>query len=571
MTKILLYNVNFKDDMPNITFTPLAFILLEEYLKQNSKNSKILRYDFIVDQKDSKELDNYYTFDIVGFQLTYPNAEIILEMLKKWDQAGNKPFIVLGGVLATAIALKLIEKYSFIDVIVVGEGEHSFFLLTQYINGTKQLSDIPGIVFRNTNNIPVYNKNKEIIDLGKTNIPQRLFFHSLPKSEVQKNSIRIQSARGCLGRCTFCLNSYKNRLDKVTTKVWRGMPPERVIDEIEYLHNEFGVKLINFVDPTFEDPGKKGKLRIERIANLLLEKDIQISFKANIRAETFTDDDIDLLYLLKKAGMDFVVLGVEACTNEELKLLGKNADIDTITRSFYRLSEMNCFTILVGYIPLHPYTTIESLENSYEYLYKLKLSYAYHIFRNVLIPLRGTNIYDKLLEDGFILNSDDLIAVPRFKFKDKQVSVINDSIQKLKIENPVLSNFHQKTLDAFNIIHRSTNRMFKNMLSTDDEISASFDFYKKSIKDMFSFLCDEYYSFQKEIILMAKDKWDVDTFDNLAKEKIINNTVSQLLILEKKTDQYIDLVNSKGYDVDVFETKSWGSYCQNVQKISTMS
>jgi len=567
MTKVLFYNVNFVDDMPNITFTPLAFILLEEYLKQHSAVVQIFRYDFIVDQKDATEFDDYYMYDIIGFQLTYSNAEIIFELLNKWKKLNKKPFIVFGGVLATAVAFELIQKYSLIDAIVVGEGEHSFFMLTQYIKGAKKLDDIPGIVFRNEENKPVYNKTKSIIDLSQTNIPKRSFFQALPKSEIQKNSIRIQSARGCLGRCTFCLNSYKNRLDKLS-KVWRAMPPERVVEEIEYLYNEFGVKLINFVDPTFEDPGKKGKLRIEKIANLLIQKDIRISFKTNIRAETFTDEDIDLLYFLKKAGMDFVIIGIEACTNEELKLLGKNANIATITKSFYRLSEMDCFTILVGYIPLHPYTTLETLELSYNYLYKLRLSYAFHIFRNVLIPLRGTNIYDQLNNEGLIMNADDLVAIPQFKFKDQRISFVNDAIQKLKINNPVLSHFHQKTLDAYNIINRSTNRMFKNMLS-DSQINSAYVFYKENVRKIFSFLCEEYYLFQKEILTMAKTKWDNEKFNQLAEERIIKNTILQSKILEDEMSVYINLINNKGYDITVFETKSWGSYCQNHKKMST--
>ena len=142
---------------------------------------------------------------------------------------------------------------------------------------------------------------------------------------------------------------------------------------------------------------------IEKIAKLLIENDLRISFKVNLRAETFTNDDVDLLKLLKRAGMDIIVLGIEACNDKELELFGKNADIDTIKRAYWRLRDMDCFSLLIGYIGIHPYSTIKSVRRSFEFLRELKLSYAYNIFRNVLIPLRGTNIYDKLksVSSGF--------------------------------------------------------------------------------------------------------------------------------------------------------------------------
>ena len=556
--------------MPNIAFVPLAFILLQEYLKQMSPKMEVLRYDYILDDPDSNELKDYYKYDIVGFQLTYPNSNIVIDLLKKWEEKKNRPFIVVGGVLASVIALELIEKYSNIDVVVVGEGEESLFNLTRVVKGEIQLKDVPGIVYRKENNLPIYNKGKKTIDFNSTIIPKRDFLYSIPKDEIKKYSIRIQSARGCLGKCSFCLNSYKNRLDKITTKAWRGMSPERVVDEIEYLYNEFGIQIINFVDPTFEDPGIKGKQRIEKIAKYLINRNIKISFKVNMRAETFIDKDMDLLWLLKEAGMDFIVLGIEACTNKELKLLGKNADIDTLTKAYWRLHNMDCFTLLVGYMPIHPYSTVDSLSNSYYYLYKLKLSCLFHIFRCVLIPLRGTNIYDKVSNDGLILNKNDIMEIPKYKFLDSKIAQVNESIQKMKVTYPLLSHFHKRSLDALNIVSRSTNRMFDNMLSIE-RISKAYSNYKNSINLICEEVSDRYYDFQKEIIHMARNKWDEERFEELAKKHVVEFVDSNLEKTETEMKNYVDYIHKEGYDVSVFQTEAWGSYCQERNKISTNS
>ena len=193
----------------------------------------------------------------------------------------------------------------------MGEGEESIYQLTNAVRGKITLNDVPGLVYRANNKVMINKVEKKSIDLNLTSIPKREFIRSLPINEIKKTSIRIESARGCLGRCSFCLNSYKNRIDWNAAKAWRGKSPEHVVKEIEYLYHTFGFRIFNFVDPTFEDPGRKGKERIRQIANLLINKDLKISYKVNMRAETFHDKDDELLKLLKYSGMDVIILGIE--------------------------------------------------------------------------------------------------------------------------------------------------------------------------------------------------------------------------------------------------------------------
>lgn len=564
--KVLLYNINYRADMPNKAFVPLAFVLLEEYLREYGSNMETLRYDYIIDDPKNMEFEEYCQYNMVGFSLNFANADYIVDLLRRWEEVAERPFVVVGGALPTVVALELINKISGIDVVVIAEGEESLLQLTEVIAGEKELKDVPGIVYRNDQGLGVYNPGKEPIDFDLTPIPKRDFLSSLSHEEIKSVSIRIQTARGCLGNCSFCINSYRNRLDKVTTKVWRGMSPERVVAEIEYLYNKYGVRIINFVDPSFEDPGIKGKKRIKEIASLLLKRDIRISFKVNMRAETFTDDDVDLLWLLKRAGMDIIVLGMEACTNEELKLLGKNADVDTITRAFLRLKSMDCFSIHVGYMPIHPYSTLDSVKKSYDYLHELGLSHAFNIFRCVLIPLRGTNIHDRVLDDGLLSNPDDILALPQSRFKDHRVALINDEIQELKVRNPILSRLFQINFDASNIIARSQNRIFNGMLS-NHKIDEAYKRFKAGVNGLTEDFNERYYSLQKMLVRMAEKETNMAEFQDFAKKTILCAAPDILSQIENQIAQYIQIVGDEEYDVSVMQSKSWGSYCQERTKI----
>jgi len=59
-----------------------------------------------------------------------------------------------------------------------------------------------------------------------------------------------------------------------------------------------------------------------------------------MRTKNFTDKDLDLLHLLKQAGMNVINLGMEAYSNDDLKLFWKNAYIETSNRAYKKKFSM---------------------------------------------------------------------------------------------------------------------------------------------------------------------------------------------------------------------------------------
>ncbi len=564
--RLMFYNVIHSVDMPNSTYVPLAFVLLEEYLNKHAKYVEVTRRDYLQDRRKEADSEDLCGCDILGFQLTYSNAHEVINIMKSIQHLENRPLVVLGGVLASSIAVELINSFSCIDIIVIGEGEETLLQLIQVVRVGARLEKIPGIVYRNDREEAVYNKGNTFVDFESLPIPKRKFLASELTDVVKRSCIRMQTARGCLGGCSFCMNSHKNRLETATKKVWRGLSPERVVAEIEYLYREFHVRIFHFIDPSFEDPGELGKERIEKIAKLLIDRDLRISFKANLRAETFTDDDTDLLLLLKKAGMDVVLLGIEGSTDDELRLFGKNTDIQTATRAYWRLKELDCFVVQPGFITLHPYSTVGSLRQSFEYLNQLGQSFSFNILKNALIPLRGTNMFDLMINDGLISNEEDILAVPEYQFVSEDVSRIHNVIQGLKVKFPVLIDLHRSIHDAHHVIYRSTNRTYMGMLSNLD-----IENVYKELRSIVNSVCDDlgerYYAFECYMLDLVERGWDLSAVENYAAETIIHDAPAFLKRIEQGVSTYVEVVRSRGYDSSILEFKSWGSYCQDNTRI----
>ena len=108
-------------------------------------------------------------------------------------------------------------------------------------------------------------------------------------------------------------------------KRWRGRSPINVVDEIQELVEKYNVKLINFQDSSFDDPGTLGPIRNRMFCEEILKRGLEISMKAYFRAQSIKDDpeSIELYKLYKEAGIDVVIIGAEAGSDFELSTLRK--------------------------------------------------------------------------------------------------------------------------------------------------------------------------------------------------------------------------------------------------------
>ncbi len=193
--------------------------------------------------------------EIISFSKIIKEHSITLKkiILSGWDHHSSP--IDINNVL---------REDNFIDIVIRGEAENTIVELLDCIKNNKDLSTCKGITYIENNRIFTNKPRMPVVNLDDLPFPAR-------DNHIKHNynSMRISSARGCLGRCTFCPMSVPN---EIKFPVWRGRTVENIVSEIELLVKTYKVNNFMFIDPTFEDPGALGKRRLKELAELILEK-----------------------------------------------------------------------------------------------------------------------------------------------------------------------------------------------------------------------------------------------------------------------------------------------------------
>ena len=272
-----------------------------------------------------------------------------------------------------------------IDYVVFGEGERIFTRLTLALEKEKEpLSSINGLGWKK-NNIPYINPAEtELLDLDELPFPAR---HLVDVSSYQhiigegRQFFTIQATRGCPAACTFC--------DIRKTK-FRIRSPESVVDEIEELV-KMGVDDLFFVDDTITIDKKN----VLAICNLIVKREIKISFKISARVDTINPE---VLAALKKAGCYRIHFGIESATPKHLQYLQKGQTPEKVERAIKMTRNANIGFFAYMMIGI-PHETKEEMFATVDFAKKLKPDYAQF---SICTPYPKVELYYQMLNEGIV-------------------------------------------------------------------------------------------------------------------------------------------------------------------------
>ncbi|MBD3188953.1 radical SAM protein, partial [Candidatus Bathyarchaeota archaeon] len=157
--------------------------------------------------------------------------------------------IVLGGVHASSLPREsLIECKA--DFVVRGEGELAIWRLADALReDPAKIPSITGLAIRKGDEVIFTGKPELVDDLDELPMPA---WHQINPNKYPKNPhgflmiheqvAPVFSTRGCPFECHYCASCrfWRRRI--------RFRSPKNVVDEIEYLHDRFGIKEIHFWD-----------------------------------------------------------------------------------------------------------------------------------------------------------------------------------------------------------------------------------------------------------------------------------------------------------------------------------
>lgn len=242
--------------------------------------------------------------------------------------------IAYGGVYPTYAAESILKTCPAIDAVVRGEGEQTAVELVNAWASEGDCAAVAGVVWQghgrvHTNpprlpiqNLDAYRPGWELVDW--------------PGYELfgVGRAAGMQFSRGCPLTCTYCGQW-------MFWKKWRHRSPQNFVAQLATLAREYGVKIVWLADENFAADREAARETL----SLLSEADLGLSLNLNMTAADVVRD-ADLLPLYKKAGVDYVVMGVESLEDEVISAIHKNNPFQVSKEAVRLLRQHNIISLV---------------------------------------------------------------------------------------------------------------------------------------------------------------------------------------------------------------------------------
>lgn len=338
------------------SLTPsLGLAYTAAYLEKNNIDVKIidLRLERINSNEFVKKLkkEKPAVVGLTAFTDEIVAAASIARIVKKHDK---KILTAVGGPHPTAMPIDTLKEFTDFDIVVIGEGEISFYELVKAVLNKGSLSKIEGLAI-GSNRAPKLTKPRSPIkDLDSLPFPAWHLFDIEKYSDI----FMVSSSRGCPFHCYFCFRQYlgNTRLRSV----------KNVLDEIEYDVTNFGATEIQFADATLS----LIKDRAMELCDALIEKGLnkRIKWHCETRADKV---DVELFKKFKESGCKSVSFGIESGDETLLKDVIKKGETKEQMKRAVDMAksigiETRCFFI-IG----HAFETGETIQKTIDFAKEL--------------------------------------------------------------------------------------------------------------------------------------------------------------------------------------------------------
>ena len=388
-------------------------------------------------------------------------SKTAFEVAATTKKVNKNIIVVLFGLHPSSKPLDCLQNVD-VDFVVVGEPENTISELISTLEQNSDFKEIDGLGFREKNQSILTGKRPVIDDLDTLPFPAR---HLLPmevyakavkqnplRGEIAKPYTIIITSRGCPYNCVFCSSCV------VWGKKWRPRSAKNVVDEVEQVIKNFGIKQIDFSD----DNMTLDRQRMIKICDLIVERNIKFEwFTPNgIRADSL---DEELLNKMKKAGCKKIRIapesGVQRIVNEVVK---KNQDLRAVEKAVILCKKVGikvgCFFV-IGLIG----ETKRDIEETINFAYKLRRLGADTFIFSIAMPLYGTEFYEQAKQRGFLKEgfcdyalaaTEPQVETPEFSAQDLQ-----ELCMKANMVNPTFT--RSKVLRAIKHPVKTTKMLLK--------------------------------------------------------------------------------------------------------------
>ena len=361
------------------------------YLDFHILDSEIrLRENRVINQRDIENRLRDYSCDIVMISPLTVNFHWAVKISEMCKRINPKSITIIGGVHASFEYKNILKKHKSVDYVIIGEGELSSVQLLQNLSVGNDIDSINGIAYRQNGSIRFTGKPLPIEDLDSLSYPD---YSLIDKKYIRNIIMRVITSRGCSNRCNFCVpSSFFSNL--------RFRDYIKVVDELEFLKDEYGIKMFMIGDLNFLSDYDYAR----KFCQEIIKRKLNLFWMCQSRVDLISSE---IVALMKEAGCIMMCLGMESGNQEILNNSNKNI---TLQRSMdackvVKNAGLYLFTFWVFGLPGE---THESAFQTIQLLRKMidnnLIDYTHC---TVFTPYPGTDIYNDPDKYGINIISDD--------------------------------------------------------------------------------------------------------------------------------------------------------------------
>ncbi|MBI1747194.1 MAG: cobalamin B12-binding domain-containing protein [Acidobacteria bacterium] len=390
MDKILFVDV-IKRDASNTIFEHLGIMYLQAALQRSGYESEMISTRFDSERTLYQKVKTG-TYGMVALSVMQIDAPRAIHIAQELRRRGFKGYILLGGHWATFHPEEILRNHPEVDFVLTGESDFAIVQLVEALSmgSTTRLDQVSGLGYRSDKGYRLNPHTAVPNDLNLLPFPLRNQYSDLLRQ--QGHALSVSGSRGCFAHCTFCDIVTFHR--KIRVKPYRSRTNENICDEIEQL----GVDKIEFVDDQFIDFGEAGKERAYAFADEIERRKLKITFAVLARVDTI---DRDVMKRLHQVGLRHCLLGIEAISRDDLKVLGKHITPEASREAIKILDEVGVEGI-ISMLIVNPYSTFETVRENLEFLAEVRpyLKENKHtVSINTMKIFSGTPIHTRLAHE----------------------------------------------------------------------------------------------------------------------------------------------------------------------------
>ena len=334
---------------------------------------------------------------IVGLSFGTDNRFGAFNLCKKLKMAIPDIKIIAGGWHVSSAGIDTIKNVKEIDIIVLHEGEETIVELINALYNKTPLKNVNGIIYKVGFKIVETPKREFIKELDSIPWPNRTLINMkdynqvLPYDKFNIPSTSIITARGCCYRCSYCS----------TAKHWGHITRFRniidVVNEIEFIVNNYGIKGIEIRDDTFT----LSKKRVLEFCSEIMKRKLKIRWWCETRANTI---DEEMIIAMKKAGCYYTAMAVESANEKTLQVIRKQITIKQVLKVVKLMNKHRVKLKLFFMLGL-PGEGKEEIENTCNFLLEMEHKYKVQPIYSITTILPGTELEQMAKDKGIISNN----------------------------------------------------------------------------------------------------------------------------------------------------------------------